>query len=191
MQSEVKQFSHEYAQGLWGVFSSAAFCVFSWSLVIFFWDLPSFLLRLSLGDILGYAAYQFLFALLESLTVTIFIAALGLILPAKYLRNNIQASGTALVFAFAINSIILKERLDLINWFINVLSMNTLTATQTVTNIWVISLIIMPLGLVMATKNKRVDRVINNFVENLFVLVSLYVILGLLGILLVIFRNVS
>ena len=76
-------------------------------------------------------------------------------------------------------------------YLINVLSMNTLTATQTVTNIWVISLIILPLGLVMATKNKRVDRVINNFVENLFVLVSLYVILGLLGILLVIFRNVS
>ncbi len=191
MSSYAKLFNNEYVRGLWGVFSSASFCAYNWSLMVFFWDLPSFLLRWSAGDILGYAAYQFMFALLESILITIFIAALGLFLPAKYLKNNIRASGTALVIAFVINSVIFKERLAFIDWMADILSMNTFTAAQIVIEAWAVSLIILPIGLVLTTKNERVGRVINNFVENLSVLVSLYVILSLLGILVVIFRNVN
>ena len=186
----MKQKSQEFRRGLWGVFSSAAFCTYSWSIVIFFWDIPSFLLRYSTTDILGYAAYQFMFALFESILVTIFVIFFSFILPAKFIRNTFQNSGTALVFAFALNAIFFKELFNIINWATVSLPLNALIATQLVIGLWICSLITLPIGFVIASKKVKVERGINKFVENLSILVSLYVFWSIIGTLIVIIRNV-
>jgi len=174
-----------------GIFSSTAFLVYSWSLVIFFWDIPSFLLRFSTWDILGYAAYQFTFAFLESTIASLFIFVLGLLLPAKFLRNHFRAGGMALILAFAINAIVFKERGELIAWFANTFSIQVFTAAQIVLSTWAVSLVILPIGLVMIAKKGKIEQALNKFVDNLSVLVGLYVILSLLGIIVVIFRNIA
>jgi hypothetical protein len=158
---------------------------------IFFWDVPSFLLRYNTGEIISYLAYQFMFALIESMIVTIFVAALGFIFPAKFLRNNFRVAGTALVFAFAINSIYFKHILDIVNWVADTFSMDTLVAIQIVAGIWAVCLVVLPIGLVKAAKRERIERVLNYFVDQLSVLVTLYLFLSLLGILLVLVRNIS
>jgi hypothetical protein len=180
-----------YFQKVLGVFSSVAFFVYSWSLLVFFWDIPSFVLRLSAAEIIGYAAYQLMFSLIETLAVTLFIAALGLILPSRFLRDNLQVSGTALVFAFAINTWVFKERLGLIGWTAGSLAMEINAAVQLVMGLWLISLFILPVSLVMAARSSRVSRPIAAFVKNLSVLASLYVTLSVFGILVVIVRNLN
>jgi len=181
---------NDYLRGLIGVFSSAAFCAYNWSIILFLWDLPSLLLEWSTMDIITYAAYQFMFAFVGTLIVTAFITVLGLVFPAKYLRNNLAVSGIALVAAFAVNSIIYKERFSIIYWLAGILSITNPAASQIVMNIWTASLIILPVCLVMTTKSKMVDRAINRFINNVSVLVVPYVILSLLGILLIVFKYV-
>ncbi len=181
---------NEDLHGLIGVFSSAAFCSYSWSIIIFFWNLSSFLLQWSASDIVGYVAYQLTFALAESLMVTFFIAALGLIVPQKYLRRNIRVSGAALVAGFAVNSIIFKERYALIYALAGMFSTNNFAASQIVINVWVACLIILPVGFVMITRNKKIEKMISSFVGNLSILVVPYVLLSLIGILLVVSRNI-
>jgi len=192
----MKMVRNDYLRGLIGVFSSAAFCAYNWSIIVFLWDLPSFLLEWSTLDIITYAAYQFMFALAGSLLVTAFIAILGLIFPAKYIRNNLAVSGTALVAAFAVNSIIYKERGSIIFWLATILSRSNLATSQIVISTWIAVLVILiavlvilPICLVIATKSKMVDRAINRFINNLSVLVVPYVILSLLGILLIVFKH--
>ena len=186
----MKALSKDIRSGLWGVFSGTVFCVYSWSIIIFFWDIPSFLLRYSIAEIIGYAAYQFMFALFESVIVTTFIALLSFILPVKFIRNTLQASGTALVFALAINAIFFKELFKIINRATDLFSLNTLIVTQIVIGLFVFSLIVIPPSFVIASKKEKVERSINKFIDNLSVLVSLYVFLSVIGIIVVIARNV-
>jgi len=181
---------NEYLSGLTRVFSSAAFFAYNWSLLIFFWDLPFLLLEWKITQIILYSAYQFIFSLMGSLSVTIFIAILGLIFPAKYLRQNIASTGTALVVAFSLNSIIYKGRYTIIFWLISILPINPSIAGQIILNTWVVCLIILPVSMVMIAKNRKVERVLNHFTEDLSVLVLPYVILSLLGILFVILMKV-
>jgi len=179
-----------YLSGLMGVFSSAAFLSYSWSIIVFFWDLPSFLLQWGINDIVGYLAYQFMFTFAGSMVVTIFVAIIGLVFPERYLRYNIRTSGTALVAAFAVNSIIFKERYGLIYALAGAFSIDNFTASQITMSVWTISLIILPIGLVIVSKFKPAEHLINNYIENISILVIFYVVLSLLGILLVIFRNI-
>lgn len=44
--------SSGYKRDVRGLFSIAAFCTYSWSIVIFFWDIPFFLLRYSTKNII-------------------------------------------------------------------------------------------------------------------------------------------
>lgn len=181
--------SREYTKGLWGVFSSAAFCIYSWSMFIFFWQVPSLLLRFSPEEIVGYVAYQLLFALAESIIVTLLIASLSLILPAKFIRNNLRVTGTVLFFAFAINSIILKELIRHIVWLERTFQVQGITTTQIVAGTWIVCLVLLIIGVILIAKSENMKQAIDKFVENLSVLVSLYVILSVLGIILVIIRN--
>ncbi len=185
----MKLLTNKYLNGLTGVFSSAAFFTYNWSLLVFFWGLPFFLLEWHVTDIVVYVAYQFIFALMESLAVVIFIALLGLVFPAKYLRQNIASTGTALVVAFAANSIVYKERYGVIYWLSGVLSISQLVASTIVMSVWVVSLIVLPIGLVMVAKRDKVERAISTFIENLSVLVVPYIILSLLGILIAILKR--
>ena len=187
----MKIFNRKFTNDLWGVFSTTVFCTYSWSMLIFFWDVPSFLLRYNTGEIISYLAYQFMFALLESTIVTIFVTVIGFIFPAKFLRNKFRATGTALVFAFAINAIYFKHILDIVNWVTDILSIDTLITIQIVTGIWAVCLVVLPIGLVMASKRERVEKIVNQFVDRLSILVSIYLFLSLLGILLIIVRNIS
>lgn len=180
-----------YVKELQGVFASAAFCAYNWSLLVFFWDFPSLILRWDAGEVVAYLAYQFMFALFETLIVTVFVAALGLLLPAAFLKQDIRTSGTALVLAFALSSLLFKERLSLSDWIARILPLNALRAAQIVTTGWAASLILLPILLVMIAKNEKVRRFINGFVENLSILTILYGGLTLFGLLLVVFRNLN
>ncbi len=182
--------TREYLKGIWGVFSCVAFCTYSYLLIIFFWDVPSFLLRYNTTDIVSFAAYQFMFALFESITVTAFITLLGFILPAKFIRNTFQVSGSALAIAFAFNAFFFKDVIVIVRWLVNTFSLPAPVAFQVVFGLWTFSLLVLPIGLVIASKNDMLERIINKFVEKLSVLVSLYVFLSVIGTLIVIARNI-
>lgn len=181
----------DYFKEMRGIFSCAVFCVYSWVLLIFFWDLPAFLFYLSVGDIVGYLAYQFMFALGESVIVTFFITALIFIIPARRIKSNISVVGALLVFSFAIVSIIFKELGGIADWFKQTFSMNGSTAILVSAGIWIFSILALPILSIALANKSKISGFVKNFIDNLFVLVVLYVFLSVMSMALVIYRNIQ
>jgi hypothetical protein len=85
------------------LYAAVAVPVHTWAVLIFFHSLPSYLLRLSIYNILIIFAYVLVLALVESALVTAGIAILGLVLPAKIFDPYANGQGvglTWLVFAW-------------------------------------------------------------------------------------------
>lgn len=179
-----------YLKEVAGIFSCVVFCVYSWLLLIFFWDLPAFLFYLGVGDIIGYLAYQFTFALGESILVTLFVAGLLYLIPSKRIRSNIAIAGSLMVFSFAVSAIIFKGLGDIAAWLANTFSMNRFNAVQISVNIWVFSMIALPILSIGLANKSKVARFIRNFIDNLYVLVALYTTLSVLSMAIVIYRNI-
>ena len=172
-----------------GIFYWSAFFTFSHSLIIFFWDLKSLLLRFSISEILGYLSYHFAFSLAESLIIALVVVAVTYIIPIKHVRSNIQATGALLVISLVINGLIFKEHWQLTSWLENLLSMNQNSAEQIVQFLWLYSITGLPITSIILTKYQKVDSLLISFTENLSILGGTYFVLGIVGILNVIYRN--
>jgi hypothetical protein len=201
----MKTLSSNYLQEVFGIFSCAVFCVYSWSMLIFFWDLPSFLFYLSAGDIIGYLAYQFTFALGESILVTISITAFitaiitvftvvfRFILPTKRFRNDFSVTGSLLVFFFVIISLIFKEFQGLqgiAKWLMQTFLIDSFHATAISVGIWICTMPALPILSFGLANQKKISHFIRNFIGNLYVLVLLYISLSVPSIAIVIYRNI-
>lgn len=92
------------------VLAFCAFVVYSWSILWFFWQVPSWRLFLSTWEIASILAYVLAFALLESVAVFILLTFLSVILP--LCRNRFVPKGSALLivnafWAFVLHAILL------------------------------------------------------------------------------------
>jgi len=76
------------------VFAVISFLVYGWTLVIFFWKIPSWLMFLTLGEILVNLAYAMTAALLESLVILGLLLLLSVILPVAMMRDVFVTRGT-------------------------------------------------------------------------------------------------
>jgi hypothetical protein len=76
------------------VFAVISFLVYGWTLVIFFWKLPSWVMFLTLDEILVNLAYAMTAALLESLAVLGLFLLLSILLPAAMMKDVFVTRGT-------------------------------------------------------------------------------------------------
>ena len=79
------------------VFAACAVPIHSWSTLIFFNQMPGWLVYLSTWDLVGTFAYTQTFALVECLTLALLVILLATILPAQVLRNRFVAKTSLLV----------------------------------------------------------------------------------------------
>jgi len=80
-------------------------CVFPihvWAIVIFFYDVPSYLMHIPLPEIFGILAYVLSFSLLESLLVFLFLLGLAVALPKKWFLQHFTSQGVIFLFVLAI-----------------------------------------------------------------------------------------
>ncbi len=70
--------------------------IYSWTLIWFFWKLPSWEYFMNLGEMTILFAYMMATSLLESLTVLFLMLALCVVLPAKWFKDVFLSSGTLL-----------------------------------------------------------------------------------------------
>jgi hypothetical protein len=76
-----------------------ALIVYTWTLLWFFWKVPSWLYFLNAGEILTTLAYSLATNLLESIVVMCGLLFLALILPGKWFRDVFVARGASLAMA--------------------------------------------------------------------------------------------
>jgi hypothetical protein len=165
------------------VFSSITFIFFSWSIYRMFWQVPSLLYYLSVWDVLILAAYVVSFALFESLVVLGFVLFLAFILPGRYLKDKFTIQGSLLVFLLGLGAVVLQRKIGLIYkleiWQILAYPVLALIALiiLTVTAAYIFN------------RFTRLARLATSLADRMTVFAYIYVPVGLLGLAVVIWRN--
>jgi hypothetical protein len=65
-----------------------------WTIIIFFYNLPGLIKQLKISEIFGVFSYILMYALLESISITVGLVLLSILLPSKFLRNELATRGT-------------------------------------------------------------------------------------------------
>ncbi len=103
----------------WGqiipVYGLIAIVLYAWTLMRFFWQLPSWLYFLNGGEIIGSLAYLLVINFAESLVFLCAPLFLALILPRKWFRDVFVARGAAFSLATLGCMIVLAEQFNNFN----------------------------------------------------------------------------
>ncbi len=166
------------------VLAACIFPVFIWSFYNLLNEVPSFVLRLNIGDLIGTSAYVLAFALLESLLffLVLFIVMflLALILPKKLWGDHFTAIGSMLAILIGTVAMYIQLNYD------RVLK---LSLKRTLFDLGLVGLFFV-IYYVLILSFPRFENAIRSIVRGLSVLSIVYAFLGCLSILIIIFRNI-
>lgn len=154
------------------VFAACVFPIHLWAIIVTIFEVPALIKRANILEIFSVFAYVLAITLLESLILLCFLVVSSLMLPQNIFRDRFIASST--IFAF-------------------------------ITSIWVISLhfqglyiqnlylvpyvLILLFCFILIYRFKNIEKAIITFVDKLTPLSYTYVFLDIVGILIIIFRN--
>jgi hypothetical protein len=165
------------------VFSLIVFIDFSWMLLQFFRQVPSWIFYLNIGKVLILFAYVVSFTLFESALLLSFLLALCIIFPVRHFRDKFTPQGGVQVALISLIALVLRQKIEVFQKF----------------EIWIlfaiplISLIMITLSIIPISKIldrfRLVDRIVTALIERMTVFGFLYIPLGLLGLVIVILRN--
>ena len=79
------------------VYAVIVVMIYTWSLILFFWRLPSWINFSTLGEIAVIFSYMVVVNLVESILVLLLLAALSMILPPKWFHDRFVTKGSSLV----------------------------------------------------------------------------------------------
>jgi hypothetical protein len=142
--------------------------------------MPGWLPYLSITKVLSILAYVQAFSLFESGLLLLVLILLGAILPARFFRDKFTAQGSVLAFT-------------LILWAIVFQIINTTTETWTPGQLllWAVLLLASLVILcVLVRRSERLAQITTAVTERLTVFLYIYVPLGLLGLAVVVARNI-
>jgi hypothetical protein len=166
------------------VYSACAFSVFAWSVVSLFYQLPALLLRYHLVEVAGVAAYNLAFALMESilyfLVVCSILLVFALIVPKKLLGEHFGIIGSILAILLAV--IMMYIQLDYARIF-------SLTPRRALFSLGVLILGFI-LSYAMTVFVPKFESISRSIMQRISILSMIYSILGVLGILIIIVRNI-
>jgi hypothetical protein len=158
--------------------------VFLWAFISLFNQIPALLLKLYTSELIGAIGYVLTFASIESLLVFIFVAtillSITLVLPGKYFGEHLAAMGSFLVFLVAAIFMYLQLNYDRAVDILKNQALLYLTMIGAVFFIYCILILKFP----------RLEAGIMAVLKRLTSLSILYAGFGLLGIVIVIIRNI-
>jgi len=160
-------------------FVAIAFPVHVWAIINILDFLPAWLLRLSAWELAGVIGYALVEALLESGILWLVLVALGFVLPRKWLADKFVALSSILVWLLAAWVVLVQFIFGhILQW----------GPVQMVPGLLVVAL---TFGLVywLVQRYERLDGWIKRLAQGLVVLTYLYMIFDLLGLVVVILRN--
>ena len=166
------------------VLSEIVFIVFSWTLYRMFWYVPSWLEYLSAWNVVLTAAYVLSFALFESVIVFGLICVLSFVLPQKIFRQQFIAQAGSIAAAISVGAFLLQRKMKVIY---------RLTHPELLIYPVFILIAILTLILLLSYVFRRFEsltRFIRIIAERMTVFLYVYVPLGILGLLIVVFRNI-
>jgi hypothetical protein len=166
---------------IYAVLGIVVFVVHSWAVRGFLHEVPSFILYFKIGQILAVFAYMMGFALVESLLVTFGLGLLSFLLPAGWFKNGFIFKSFITVFVGAIAMLWLENTVMTFNNNFPPMDL-LLTAAGITLGIWVVLLVIFHFF-------KPFQKAALFLSDRIGVFAYLYVPLGVIGMVVVLVRN--
>ena len=159
------------------LYATIVFLIYGWASITFFWKVPSWLYFLSLGEIAAILSYTFASSLLECTIILLIFLFASLVLPTKWLYNKFAVRGSLIVYSLTFWVVLFT--LD---------SLIQLPTTSDVITFGVGVLVTSVLAVLLAERFSFVHGLITTVSNRLIIFLYLWLPLGLLGILVIIFR---
>lgn len=167
-------------QDTFHVLGACVIPVFLWSLLSFLNEVPGFALRLSLWDVIGMASYILAAALVESVLLLLPLLVISALLPARFFRNHFLAFGSAIAVITSL--------------WIMYANYHTLDFSTWGVSEWLIGLALylgsIAIALALMLRWKHVEEIVGSVVQRVSTLSTVYIAIGLMGILIVLIRNI-
>jgi hypothetical protein len=153
-----------------------------WAILVFLRRMPTMLTQLNAFEIVGVAAYVLAFALLESLLLFGILYAVERFLFRRFLKLTPLPVGTVCVFLASATAAMIHLYRD---WDIQAISFN-------LWSVWWAAVGLMAIGLLLAwlKRNQNAEQVILQGVERLSILSMVYLFFDLVGVVVILVRNI-
>jgi len=162
------------------LFAACAFFIHVWSIFNLLKEVPAWILRLNLWDLVAVIAYTQIYALVESLIVFLMLVFLSLALPLP--RNETRfVAQISLVIVLTAAWVVLAHSEDEI--------LSTWGIRQFLPWILMYSLSLIA-ALFIVYRSRTLEKLLLTFVERITVLSFIYVFVDLLSVFVVIIRNI-
>jgi len=165
------------------VFAVFIFFGFSWALYRMFWYVPSWLGYLNVWKILIILAYVLAFGLVESLAMSGFLLLFSLFFPVRIFKVNYVALGSSLAGLVSLVAVLIQRKINLIYrlelWQ---------TAVYPLAFLFGMALFVLFLSWLF-WRLPILAQIVNSIAERMTLFAYLYTPLGLIGMLVVIGRN--
>jgi hypothetical protein len=195
----IGHFQDRYSWGiLYRLFAICAFPIHLWAILMVFNDVGWISGRTGVFDTIGYAAYVLLFSLVESLVVFLAVLALSAAASLAWPREKLYAASGGLYLNVALAGGITQVYLfykdlhpDLDNLIMEALPFNDPRLDRWAILLSVGLAVFLPLLLqvISIIRSERFTTRMNDFLEKIVVLSSIYLGLDALALLLILLRN--
>jgi hypothetical protein len=165
------------------VFSTAVFISFSWSIYHMFFQVPSWLFYLTLNDILWISAYVLGFALLESAFLLGFMILLSILYPKKHYKNKFVAQSSLILLILTIGALLYQQNIGMLKWWGWLELLIFILAFISCLTVLVLSFSF------LFDRVARLKGLMEAIADRLTVFSLIYLPLGVLGLIVMIFRN--
>lgn len=166
---------------LTSLLASCVFLLYTWSILRFFYAAPGWLLFLPPGEVLGIFAYTLGNALLESLLVLLLLVVLAVLLPAAWFRDRLVAQGTVLLLISGFWSVVFQL----------IYASNPKWAPNKMLLWSVLFVLSAVISNLLVYRLEGFEKALDALVERLTVFLYFYIPMGLLGLAVVVIRNLQ
>lgn len=169
------------------LFTACAFPLHTWALLIYFHQLPNYLLRMSLFDALAILPYPLVMALLDSLLVFGFLAFTCIALPNRFFKDHCVAHGAIYFFTTFVWVIPVHYQdkiLALLDWEMHVYHYWVI--------VWVVSyLITISSASWLIRRSPQLETAMITFCDRLTILTTIYLCTDFLSLVIVMLQNLT
>ena len=182
-------------QGLWSLFLTCAFPLHFWTLILAFRDISWLTERTNVWDAIGVASYGMIFAFTESVVVFCIMALLGFLTPKHWETDRRIAFLGLLILITSIWGMI-GQLLFLWNVFLPAQAIQFLkSSSHPLRIIYAACLIVVTPTVLLPVypfiRSEKAVSFMQNLMERLSLLTMFYLFFDLLGLIIVIIRNVG
>ena len=166
------------------LFIAVVFPVHIWAIIVTLKQVPSYLLYLKVDEIIGIVAYTLAFILVECISITVVLMLVGAILPQRLLKQQIVAQSAFLV-PLALFIAVDLHVLPHLSFF----RFLTYMTNSLVLKLLVVFVLPLLIAGHFVRKYQKLSELLVKYVDRITILSLIYVLLDILGILVIIWRN--